>query len=435
MHYVDLMNNIKRLVIADDLTGANDTGVHFLSKNEPVTVISNPDAEDERIGELDAATIVINTNSRFYTPKDAYSEVYDCMQKYLELNPSEIYKKIDSTLRGNIGAEIDAVMKGSGYKIACVVPAAPRNGRTTVSGLCYVNGVPLDQTEIAKDPFTPVNTADLSEIVSAQTSRDVGLLPLDVIRSAETTAERYLTRLISSGKEIIIADSESIEDLIAVEKLFRKLEEKVLYVGSAGFFHAIGSSDEERARTGIEKKGNGPTEILLVVGSLMDTSIRQAEWFCGKNGACKSRKISTGNVVKAAEAEIDKLASELTRDLSSGSIGLLRTEKDRVSAADNSSRIGKTLGSIVRKVVDSADVDVLFATGGDTALYILNELGVSRLNLKDELLPGIPAAEIQVPGRTEPMLFISKAGSYGEENALESVVEYVLRKNNSGVKR
>lgn len=432
MHKEYLMNNIKRLVIADDLTGANDAGVHFLSENEAVTVIANLDSGDEA---LDVATVVVNTNTRFFTPDNAYSEVYRCMQKYLELNPAEIYKKIDSTLRGNIGAEIDAVMDGCGYKIACMVPAAPRNGRTTLNGLCYVNGVPLDQTEIANDPFTPVNTSDLSMIVSSQTSRDVGLLPLDIIRSSESKAERYLNQLVSSGKQIIIGDSESIEDLIAVERLFRHLDEKVLYVGSAGFFHANGSSDEERNRFSIEKSVSGSVGILLVVGSLMDTSIRQAEKLCRKVENCSARKISTQNVVKAETREVKKLASELITDLSSGNIGLLRTEKDRVSAADNSLRIGKALGRIVSEVVNTVNVDVLFATGGDTALYILNELGVSRLNLKDELLPGIPAAEIMVPGETKPILFISKAGSYGDENALESVVDYILRENKSGVKK
>ncbi|MCF7915469.1 MAG: four-carbon acid sugar kinase family protein [Spirochaetaceae bacterium] len=429
------MNNIKRLVIADDLTGANDTGVHFLLENEPVTVIANPDSENESIGTIDAGTVVVNTNSRFFTPKKAYLEVYGCMQKYLALKPNEIYKKIDSTLRGNIGAEIDAVMEVSGFKIACIVPAAPRNGRKTLNGRCYINDVPLDQTEIAKDPFTPVKTANISRIVSSQTSREVGLLPLDVIRSAESTAKRYLQQLISSGKEIIVVDSESIGDLIAVEKLFRHLDEKILYVGSAGLFHAIGSSDEEIRRIGIEKSESDPIGILLVVGSLMDTSIRQAEWFCGNNKNCISRKISTVNVLKAAAHEIKKIVSELTADLTLKNIGLIRTEKDQISAKDNSSRIGKALGSIVRKVLNTASVDVLFATGGDTALYILNELEVSRLNLIDELLPGIPIAEIIVPGKTEPILFISKAGSYGEENALECVVDYVLRENTSGVNK
>ena len=429
------MNNIKRLVIADDLTGANDTGVHFLSVNEPVTVIANPDSENENIGTLDASTIVVNTNSRFFTPKKAYSEVYECMQKYLALKPTEIYKKIDSTLRGNIGAEIDAVMAGSGYKIACVVPAAPRNGRTILDGQCYVNGVPLDQTEIAKDPFTPVRTANLSMIVSSQTTREVGLLPLDIIRSAESTAKRYLHQLVSSGKEIIIADSESIEDLVAVEKLFQRLDEKVLFVGSAGFFHAIGNSDGKMGPFIFDESESDPVGILLVVGSLMDISIRQAEWFCEKEENCRSRKISTANILKATAPEVEKIISELTADLSSKNIGLLRTEKEQISAKANSPIIGKALGSIVSKVVNTAGVDVLFVTGGDTALYILNELGVSKLNLKDELFPGIAAAEILVPGKTKPTLFISKAGSYGEENALESVVDYVLRKNTSGVNK
>lgn len=150
------MNDIQCLVIADDLTGANDTGVQFLSENESVVVIVDSASANTVNTRSDSPTVVVNTNTRFLSAEEAFTEVQNSVRKYSVLKPAEIFKKIDSTLRGNIGAEIDAVMKVSGYRIACVAPAAPRNGRTIINGQCYINGILLEKTEVAQDPFTPV---------------------------------------------------------------------------------------------------------------------------------------------------------------------------------------------------------------------------------------------------------------------------------------
>ncbi|HCJ93654.1 MAG TPA: hypothetical protein DHV69_00045, partial [Sphaerochaeta sp.] len=201
------MEQILRLVIADDLTGANDTGVHFLSDQAAVVVIVDPSSADFDPKDLKAPTIVVNTNSRSLSPENAFWAVQESVQKFAFLNPREIFKKIDSTLRGNVGAEIDAVMGASGFRVACVAPATPRNGRTVRDGLCYVNGIPLAATEVANDPFTPVQGSDVRMIIASQTDRTIGLLPLEIVRSTPEVSVAFVQSLIATGIEIIVADT------------------------------------------------------------------------------------------------------------------------------------------------------------------------------------------------------------------------------------
>ena len=418
------MRKINRLVIADDLTGANDTGVQFLSRGEPVSVVVDSDREEVILDDSAGSTIVLNTNSRFLSGQEAYLKTLRSVTRYAGLAPVEVFKKIDSTLRGNIGAEIDAVMTGSGYRVACVAPAAPRNGRSVIDGSCYVNGVALNQTEIADDPFTPVSDSDIGQIISSQTARAVGLLKLEELRKIPVQALASLKALVDSGKEIIVADSETVEDLKTARILFEQLGEKVLYAGSAGFFHALRAVSDDPMRA-VDWRGVKNPRILFVVGSLMETSSRQVEHLLGRVDNCTVRQVITARAVENQAGESERLSRLIESDLREGKISLLQTEKGSKGVADNAGMVGSVLGLVVESVAEKAGIDVLFATGGDTARHILEHLGVETLRLVGELRPGIPLAEIRLPGSDKTVLFISKAGSYGEENALEEVVHFL----------
>ena len=425
------MKKIRHLIIADDLTGANDAGVHLLSGGGAVSVIVDPLSDTDIQEELDAPSVVINTDTRFLSPEKAFLKVEKCVSGYSFLNPENIYKKIDSTLRGNVGAEIEAVMHSSSYKLACVVPAAPRNGRTISGGSCYVGGIPLDKTEIANDPFSPVRSSDIREIVSSQTSMSVDLLPLDIIRSDFEKALEYLKKIRLSGAEIVVADSETFLDLQQVFRIFSAMDEKVLFAGSAGFFHAISLSSEQDKKPPLSKEG-GYKKILIAVGSLMGTSRRQVEWLKKRNSLCRVHNLVTKQIMENKGKEAEKISLSLKEDLNRGYIALLQTEYVDNVVADDASGISLFMGDVIRNLLNETSLDTLVVTGGDTAMNVLKQLKVKKLDLVDELLPGIPAAEIEVPGCEKSMTFITKAGSYGEVDAFEGVVNYVKRDTEKG---
>lgn len=139
----------KALVLADDLTGALEAGV--LLEGAAVTVQT----------ASDAPAAVIDTESRHCGPDEARMRVAG----WIEQIPAElIYKKTDSTLRGNIGAELSALPPGPIH----YAPAYPRLGRTVREGRLYVNGVPVEETAFARDPLDPVRDGSIRRVLARQ---------------------------------------------------------------------------------------------------------------------------------------------------------------------------------------------------------------------------------------------------------------------------
>ena len=420
------MGYYKRLVIADDLTGANDTGIHFIAAEGSVGVITDSDG---CLPENDVDTLVVNTNSRMLSEKEAYNKVLRAVEKYSAQGSKdnlEIYKKIDSTLRGNVGAEIDAMIDGAGFDIVCVAPASPRNGRQVLSGLCYVQGQLLENTEIAKDLFTPVVVSDVKEIISSQTDRKVERLNLDLIRHPLEMARTEVLRLSDEGVSIVVADSESIDDLKKIKAIFSNIDMKVLFVGAAGLYHAV--SDES---VSLMKKEfpllRKNFKFLFVIGSLMETTIRQVDWLRNHCSA-GSVTISTKNVLADSEDEILNVSAEVLSCFAKEDTIVLHTEKNGSDFSINSDKIGFVIGESVRHILESSNIDVVLFSGGDTSMHILQQLKVNYLSLIDEALPGIPVAKARVSGKDKDLLIITKSGSYGDEDAFEKIFEYLSEK-------
>ena len=137
------------LVLADDLTGALEAGV--LLEGAAVVLHSAPEG----------GAVVIDTESRHLAPDQAGRAI----AAWIEQIPAElIYKKTDSTLRGNIGAELAALPPGRIH----YAPAYPRLGRTVRGGKLFVNGEPVERTPFARDPLDPVTDADIRRVLARQ---------------------------------------------------------------------------------------------------------------------------------------------------------------------------------------------------------------------------------------------------------------------------
>ena len=120
-------------IIADDLTGANDTALQFYLKGANTQILLSD--EIEPVNAKGTQTWAISTESRNVEPEIAYERVLKATKMFAEkLNPDFYYKKIDSTLRGNIAVEVLGIMAALEYDAAVVVPAFPAEIRTTVGG-------------------------------------------------------------------------------------------------------------------------------------------------------------------------------------------------------------------------------------------------------------------------------------------------------------
>ena len=156
------------VVVADDLTGANATGVLLTKMNYRATTVMNLDTvSPSTLSDCDC--ILYPTDSRGADAKTAYNAVYEATER-MKGDSVKIYsKRIDSTLRGNLGSETDAMLDclGDDY-LAIVAPCFPSSGRIVIGGFMLVNGIPLHKTNIALDPKTPVKTSDAAALFRKQ---------------------------------------------------------------------------------------------------------------------------------------------------------------------------------------------------------------------------------------------------------------------------
>jgi len=200
----------KILIVADDYTGASDTGVQFSKRQLRSIVLTGKDYIDTSLKDCDV--LVVDTESRSDDGDTAYRKAYEIGKIAKEKNIRYIFKKLDSTLRGNIGAELSGLMDSCGIQHAVLSPAMPSYGRTTKNGNVYVNNVLLAETEFARDPKTPVNESYIPEIISKQTDKRIGVIDYNVVLSGKQSVTHRVHQLFNSGIQVVVIDVQENED-------------------------------------------------------------------------------------------------------------------------------------------------------------------------------------------------------------------------------
>jgi uncharacterized protein YgbK (DUF1537 family) len=179
------MTQMRRIaIIADDLTGAADTGVQFCPYFEDTLLVAFDQITPEYAGTFASSSqaLAIYTNSRSLKSDLARQRLADMAPLLKEMQLDWVYKKVDSCLRGNIGAETEALMAELGYDLSFIAPAFPAMGRTTVDDIHRVHGRPVDRTEIGRDPVAPVTDSLLSRVVASQSRYPAGHVGLALIQ-------------------------------------------------------------------------------------------------------------------------------------------------------------------------------------------------------------------------------------------------------------
>ena len=152
------------LIIADDFTGALDTGVQFAKNGARVLVSLNRNC-DLSSPYSDAQVLVLDAETRHLPYEVAGSRIRTIATAAAAAGIRRIMKKTDSALRGNVGAELTALLESSGQKVLHFLPAFPEMGRTTENGIHYVGGIPVNKSVFGRDPFEPVRRSDIAGII------------------------------------------------------------------------------------------------------------------------------------------------------------------------------------------------------------------------------------------------------------------------------
>src|SRR3712207_198394 len=191
-------------IIADDLTGAADTGVQ-LTRAGYRTAVAFRDAPIPPAEDLDA--VALDTDSRAMPAGFAAKRVMDAGHAVGDARI--VYKKLDSTLRGPVAAELAAALESTGRDHAVVAPAFPSAGRTTVEGVQLVRGVPVHETEARNDPRTPVREGHIPTLLAASFPRVRSL-------AVEELADATVVRRTLADARCVVADAARDEDLEAL---------------------------------------------------------------------------------------------------------------------------------------------------------------------------------------------------------------------------
>ena len=395
------MNN-KALIIADDFTGSNDTGVQLRKKGLDVEVLLFPTEES-----LDHS-VVLDTESRILPPEEAYQKVKALTTMVAKNNDFQfIYKKIDSTLRGNIAKEIQAVMDVTQPDEIIIAPAFPKIKRTTKNGRHYLDGKPLMETEIANDPLTPVWTDDILELLKQNFTSSI------VLHSVADLAQE-----IWPDGLIHIFDIQEDSDLERLASIAKKRNKKQLFVGSAGLAEYLFEKPQ--------------LSTLSVVGSVSEVSLQQMN-VAEKNGVL-SVTIDLNDLV--AENRITKYSQILEESLKKGDTILTVTRKknDYTETIDLFNRLGisdkkeisriirESLAKITANTLKSIAVSGLFLTGGDTAIEVIRELQATGCKILAEVELGIVQCQL-LGGAFEGLLITTKAGAFGKEDSLYNSIQ------------
>lgn len=194
-------------------------------------------------------------------------------------------KRIDTTLRGGVGVEIDAMMDVIGNDVvAVVVPAMPQSRRILVGGYSVIDGVALINTPVAQDVRTPVHENYIPRLLAGQSKRKVELIGLDVVLKGREAIAEELTRVRGNGAEIIVADGITLEDVEEIAAACVSLKWNVLAVDPGAFTakmaYCRGLIKKEEPNIPEETADGTGKTVLIAAGSATPVTKKQMEVLC-----------------------------------------------------------------------------------------------------------------------------------------------------------
>ena len=420
----------KIVVVADDFTGANDTGVQFSKRKLKSIVITNKDKISKSLKDCDV--MVFDTESRFDDKKKAYDKTYEIGKILKAENVKYIYKKLDSTFRGNIGAEISGLMDSLEIQHALLVPAFPSNQRITKYGMVYVKGKLLAETEMSNDPRTPVRESSIPKIVSQQTDKSIKIIDFNEVLAGKQNLIQKVQQHINNGIQIIIIDAQDNEDLDLIAAATSSIKERILFAGSPGFAEFL----PKYLNFGKEKKSN-----VVIAGSVSEVTREQIDYANKRLSIrlidveieklfIKGKRQEKTRIMEIVEEASQKGQDIIIRSAPSTAFVAKSIEQGQehgLTGIDVSEKIALFLGEVASDIIRDIKIGGILLTGGDTAIKTAQALNISGTIIHDEIQPGIPYG-FSIEEQYKNIIIVTKAGGFGSQDAIFQVLNFLKNK-------
>ncbi|WHH57988.1 four-carbon acid sugar kinase family protein [Petroclostridium sp. X23] len=417
---------IKLLIVADDFTGALDTGVQFAKNGIDTKVITDLEYDFANASH-DTEVLVVNTETRPLLPEQAYKRVYELTKKALAAGVCNIYKKTDSALRGNIGSELTALLDASDEEYLAFLPAFPKIGRITRVGIHYIAGIPVRESVFGQDPFEPVMHSSISQIIGEQSKACVVNVPIEEDYSRNTCLNR---------KHIAVFDAENDHDLYRIGSTLKNQGRLKIMAGCAGFAAFLPGILELK---GNKKAGLKKTDGLLVVSGSLNPITKEQIEYAESQGF---RRVTLGVEQKLG---IDYLETGKGKKF----IGTLReyceenvpliidtftsgnvintsddAQKDEISKEEFRFRVANNLGMIVKALIQGGLRHTIIMTGGDTLMGFMKLIHCNELVPISEIGQGAVLSNLNLNGKD--LQVISKSGGFGEKEIFVNIAKDVV---------
>ena len=433
---------VARAIVADDLTGAMDSGVQVLAAT-PVTVEVSP-GERATGAPVAATMLVINTQSRGGAATTAAARVRAACARLRGQGRAAWFKKLDSTLRGNVGGELAAMHAALAPCTIVCTPALPAQGRTVVAGELRVQGQPVMSTpyrdEIAPGAG-PAGGSAVIDIVRRQWPA------CRAVRLAAPAGSRELAAALRAAVDLVVVDAASDAHLRHLAAAGREATppagRRLLWAGSAGLLRALapGAAAPHPARPADAADGAGGRQelaatrpLLLVAGSrrtLAHAQLRSAAAAAPAHlSLClepplRGSRTARWRMPAGGRWAVADRAAALT-----GAVQALAAARDLFlwaappgsAAASHSAAVATALADLAGDALEAtaARPRTLLLVGGDTAYACLRRLGIRGVALGGEVEPYVPWGRV-IEGPWAGTVVITKAGGFGDPHTLRRI--------------
>lgn len=400
--------------VADDFTGATDVAGIFAKSGMKTTVLI--DIPEGGLS-IDADAIVIALKTRTIASHQAVSQSLAALRWLRDRGAERIYFKycstFDSTANGNIGPVIDAMLEelASGFTIAC--PAFPANGRTIYKGNLFVGDVPLNESGMKDHPLTPMTDSNLVRVLTSQTKHRVAACYRDTVIRGAADVRDWASKAEADGIGVAIVDAIADEDLEVIAQAFA---DAPLLTGASGLAFGLATvlfKDRRNleSRPGYSNTGGSRAVVSgscsVATNSQVEAMLRDHEGF-----KVDVASLASGEdvVSKALKWAAGRLGRKPILFYATANPEEVKANQSRFGVAEAGEMVESTLARIARSLVDLG-VSELIVAGGETSGAVVKHLGINRLDIGNEIAPGVPW--VSAPLSSGQIWLALKSGNFG----------------------
>jgi 3-dehydrotetronate 4-kinase len=403
--------------IADDFTGASDLANNLVRAGmRVVQTIGVPDGVPASPLGAEADAVVVALKSRTIAPQEAIAQSLAALAWLQAQGAQQIYFKycstFDSTAKGNIGPVTEALMNALDTDFTIATPAFPDNNRTVFKGYLFVGDTLLNESGMQNHPLTPMLDANLVRVMQAQTQRVVGLIDYKTVAQGAQAISERIAQLKANGVGVAIVDAISNEDLM---RLGPALQGMPLVTAGSGV--AIGLPQNfgiaPSAKAAVLPKASGFKAVVSGSCSAATNAQVQASIKAGLPAmAIDPLQLAGGaDIVSQALAWAKPLLSHGTVLVySTAEPAAIKAVQSQLGVEAAGALVERTLAAIAKGLV-AMGVGQLVVAGGETSGACVQALGISQLQIGEQIAPGVPWCYATSDGK--PLHITLKSGNFG----------------------